>query len=113
VVGHRDGPHAGALALAEQIPEPGRAVEHRVLGVHVQVHELLAAARRRVLLADCCRVPGRGCCHEVPPPSGMLPSADLIARTAAGGGSRAGPAPVSENVSAFGGEQFEGAGQVG
>ena len=41
VVGHRDGGHALSLDLVEQVGQPCGTVEHRVLGVHVQVHELL------------------------------------------------------------------------
>jgi hypothetical protein len=39
VVGHGQRRHAELGGLGEQVVEPGRAVEHRVLGVHVQVHE--------------------------------------------------------------------------
>ena len=39
VVGHGDGRHAVLLAPGEQVLQPGRAVQHRVLGVHVQVDE--------------------------------------------------------------------------
>ncbi len=60
VVGDGDGRHARALALGEQVLQPRRAVQHRVLGVHVQVREgpVPLAARR-------------GCRHEILPPSGM------------------------------------------
>jgi hypothetical protein len=46
VVGHGDGRHAILLALGEQVLQPGRAVQHRVLGVHVQVDERGPAPRR-------------------------------------------------------------------
>ena len=42
VVGHRECRHAEARGLREQVAEAGRAVEHGVLGVHVQVHERVA-----------------------------------------------------------------------
>ncbi|CAB5018723.1 unannotated protein [freshwater metagenome] len=42
VVGDRDGRHLLAGRLGDQISEPGCAIEHGVLGVHVQVHELVA-----------------------------------------------------------------------
>ena len=40
VVGHGQGRHAQIYGLAEEIIEAGSAVEHRVLGVHVQVSEV-------------------------------------------------------------------------
>jgi hypothetical protein len=39
VVGHRQGGHLEPAGLLEQLLEPGGAVEHRVLGVHMQMHE--------------------------------------------------------------------------
>ena len=39
VVGHRQGRHAHALDLGEQFGQPRGAVEHRVLGMDVQMHE--------------------------------------------------------------------------
>jgi hypothetical protein len=51
VVGHGQGRHAHAGGLGEQVVDPGGAVEHRVLGVHVEVRE---AARH-----DCCCSPYR------------------------------------------------------
>jgi hypothetical protein len=39
VVGHRQRRHAEPSGLGEQVLQPGRPVQHRVLGVHVQVHE--------------------------------------------------------------------------
>ena len=42
VVGHRQRRHAHPGRLGEQLGQPGRAVEHGVLGVHVQVHERVA-----------------------------------------------------------------------
>jgi hypothetical protein len=39
VVGDRDGRHARALAGAEHVLEPCGAVQHRVLGVHMQMHK--------------------------------------------------------------------------
>jgi len=54
VVGHRHVRHALVLDLREQVLQPGGAVQHRVLGVHVQVSE------RRT-----------GLCHDVPPPSAL------------------------------------------
>jgi hypothetical protein len=35
VVGHRDGGHLEPLDLVEQCADLGRAVEHRILGVHM------------------------------------------------------------------------------
>jgi hypothetical protein len=43
VVGHRQRRHPCRRRLGEQVLEPGRAVEHRVLGVDVQVHERVAS----------------------------------------------------------------------
>src|SRR4029450_3900706 len=51
VVGHGQGGHAHAGGLGEQVVDPGGPVEHRVLGVHMEVRE---AARH-----DCCRSPYR------------------------------------------------------
>ena len=42
VVGHRERRHAQRGGLGEQVVEPGGAVEHGVLGVHVQVDERVA-----------------------------------------------------------------------
>src|ERR687898_2479445 len=53
VVGHGQGRHAHAGGLGEQVVDPGGAIEHRVLGVHVEVRE---AARH-----DCCCSPYRWC----------------------------------------------------
>nr|BFE75263.1 hypothetical protein GCM10020092_085640 [Actinoplanes digitatis] len=39
VVGDRHRRHAEAFGLGEQILQPGGAVEHRILGVHVEMHE--------------------------------------------------------------------------
>ena len=39
VIGHGDRGHFQPSRFGEQIVEPGSAVQHRVLGVHVQVHE--------------------------------------------------------------------------
>jgi hypothetical protein len=49
VVGHGDGRHAGPLALAEQVLEPGGAVQHGVLGVHVKMRKRAVSpvSRRR------------------------------------------------------------------
>ena len=58
VVGHRHVRHALALDLGEQFLEPGRAVQHRVLGVHVQVGERRTGLR-----------------HDEPPPQGTLRNA--------------------------------------
>ena len=41
VVGHRQRGHAHPGRLVEQVGDPGGAVEHGVLAVHVQVHELV------------------------------------------------------------------------
>ena len=54
VVGHRHVRHAQGLDLFEQVLEPRRAVQHRVLGVHVQV------SVRKVPLGRG----RRGCRHE-------------------------------------------------
>jgi uncharacterized protein len=43
VVGHRDGRHSLPGRLVEQVIQARGSVEHGVLGVHVQVHELVAA----------------------------------------------------------------------
>ncbi len=51
VIGHRHVRHALALDLREQVLQPGGAVQHGVLGVHVHVSE------RRT-----------GLCHDDPPP---------------------------------------------
>ncbi len=53
VVGHGDRRHARLLALGEQVLQPRGTVQHRVLGVYVQVHE-------RAVPARCVR----GCPHE-------------------------------------------------
>jgi hypothetical protein len=50
VVGHRDGGHAQAGGLGEQRLELGCAVEHRVLRVHVEVHEPIACHGPLVLI---------------------------------------------------------------
>ena len=63
VVGHGDRGHPGLPAGLEQAVEPGSAVEHRVLGVHVQVGE--------PAVTSASRAASRICRHEVPPPSGM------------------------------------------
>src|SRR5262249_27399778 len=49
VVGDGHGRHAGLLALDEQVLEPGGAVQHGVLGVHVEVRERAVSpvSRRR------------------------------------------------------------------
>ena len=39
VVGDRDGRHRLVFRRLDELPDPGRAVEHRVLAVHVQVDE--------------------------------------------------------------------------
>ena len=44
VVGHRQRRHLHPSGLGEQVLEPGGAVEHGVLGVHVQVHERVGRA---------------------------------------------------------------------
>jgi hypothetical protein len=49
VIRHGQGRHAHAGGLGEQVIDPGGPVEHRVLGVHVEVRE---AARH-----DCCCSP--------------------------------------------------------
>ena len=46
VVGHRDGGHPEARGALEQAVQQGRSVEHRVLGVDVQVHEGRVARHR-------------------------------------------------------------------
>jgi hypothetical protein len=51
VVGHGQGRHAHAGGLGEELIDPGGSIEHRVLGVHVEVRE---AARH-----DCCCSPYR------------------------------------------------------
>ena len=57
VVGDRDGRHARLLAGGEHVLEPGGAVQHGVLGVHMKVREAVSPGSRRR--------------HEEPPPSGM------------------------------------------
>src|SRR4030095_1949186 len=39
VVGHGQGGHTHAGGLGEQVVDPGGSIEHRVLGVHVEVRE--------------------------------------------------------------------------
>jgi hypothetical protein len=39
VVGDRRGRHAEPLGLGQQLLDPGSSVEHRILGVHVEMHE--------------------------------------------------------------------------
>ena len=39
MIGDRDGRHAGPLTLAEHLLQASGTVEHRVLGVYVQVHK--------------------------------------------------------------------------
>ena len=46
VVGHGQRRHLHARRLGEQVLQAGRAVEHRVLGVHMQMDERVAATRR-------------------------------------------------------------------
>ena len=58
VVGHGHGGHALALALGEHVLQPRGPVQHRVLGVHVEVH-------KPILVAGVVRC---GCRHELPPP---------------------------------------------
>ncbi len=45
VVGGGQGRHAELGGALEQVADPGRAVEHRVLGVHVEVDELVRPGR--------------------------------------------------------------------
>jgi hypothetical protein len=47
VVGRRDGRHAQPCGLGEEVVDPRRAVEHRVLGVHVEMCERRRAGTRR------------------------------------------------------------------
>jgi hypothetical protein len=54
VVGHRQRRHAHRGRLAEQVVEAGRAVEHGVLGVHVQVHERVAGSHAGGCLRTAC-----------------------------------------------------------
>ena len=54
VVGHRHRRHAQARGLGEQVVEPGGTVEHRVLGVDMQVDERVAVA-----CCHCRRTPSR------------------------------------------------------
>ena len=68
VVGHRHVRHALVLDLREQVLQPGGAVQHGVLGVHVQVSE------RRT-----------GLCHDVPPPSTCPVRACCAPRVTPGG----------------------------
>ena len=56
VVGHRQRRHLLAGRLGEQLLQPSRTVEHRVLGVHVQVHERVAHGRSS---PSCRRRDGR------------------------------------------------------
>ncbi len=57
VVGHRDGRHAHLGAALEQVGDPGGAVQHRVLGVDVEVDECVSAATRRTLRHDQPHLP--------------------------------------------------------
>ncbi|CAB4851354.1 unannotated protein [freshwater metagenome] len=52
VVAHREGRHLQSGGLAEQVAQAGGTVEHGVLGVHVEVHEVLAR--------HSCRTPSHG-----------------------------------------------------
>ncbi len=58
VVGHGHRGHALALALREHVLQPRGPVQHRVLGVHVEV-------RKPARVAGAVRC---GCRHELPPP---------------------------------------------
>ena len=44
VVGHREGRHPHRRRRLEEVVQAGRAVEHGVLGVHVQVHERVSGS---------------------------------------------------------------------
>ena len=44
VVGHRQGRHAQPVGLGEQVLQPRRTVEHRVLGVDMQMYERVTGA---------------------------------------------------------------------
>jgi len=46
VIGHGDRGHAHPLGLGEQLRQLGCAVEHGVLGMHMQVHELVRVTHR-------------------------------------------------------------------
>jgi hypothetical protein len=60
VVGHRDRRHPHPGGLFEQVLEPRGAVEHGVLGVHVQVHERVALGQHGPPDGSRGRVRSRG-----------------------------------------------------
>ena len=85
VVGHRQRRHAHPGGLGEQVVEPGRAVEHGVLGVHVQVHERVAGshAGRCLRVLPCSVVNGaesRCGQGQIPGVSGSTPAPSACRR---------------------------------
>ena len=73
VVGDGDRRHAHPGALGEQVGEPGRPVQHGVLGMDVQVHERVRVPGVTSPSSNAAGGPARW--HGAPPPSGMLPQA--------------------------------------
>jgi hypothetical protein len=69
VVGDRQGRHPHARGLGEQRLQPGGSIEHRVLGVHVKVHEGVAHAALPAPVVDPAQVPGRTGRLAVAPPA--------------------------------------------
>ena len=79
VVGHRDRRHAELAGAAEQAVEQRRPVEHGVLGVHVQVHEVVHGTGRS-------RPTWRRLPHLSGVADGVLSGAVLTGSSAAGRG---------------------------
>ena len=102
VVGHGHGGHALALALGEHVLQPRGPVQHRVLGVHVQV-------RKPILVAGVVRC---GCRHELPPPYKGMQRKPSRALTSQGRGNRPvlpGKGPARPRNSPAGGRRGSGA----
>ena len=59
VVGHGQRRHAHPRGLGEQVVQPGRAVEHRELGVRVQVDEAVGAGGPGPAIGVGCSLPAR------------------------------------------------------
>ena len=96
VVGRRQGGHPQFVAGLEEVVEACRTVEHRVLGVHVEVGEAVLAGRRRhptsvVVRTDRSAPPGPSRGGRLPRP-GPLRRVRRDRRRAASRGRRRGPA---------------------